>query len=325
MNTQDKVLAILAREKRYVSGEEISSKIGLSRAAVNSAVKALKGIGYEIDSVTNRGYRLNAGPDILSAGAIGGFLDDSRLERIVVLDHADSTNKVLRDMAFDGAPQGQTVIADEQSAGRGRMGRSFFSPGGCGIYLSYLLKPDTAPSDTVVVTAWTAVAMVRAIERVSGFRPGIKWVNDLMFGRLKLCGILSEMSVESETGRLDSVIIGIGINVKNEAAYFPEELRDIAASLAMASGRKIYRPELAAAMVTELDRMSQDWPAKKEEYLRAYREADMTCGRRVNVLSGGSARPAEAIWINDDFSLKVRYPDGKTEDLSSGEVSLKML
>lgn len=325
MNTTDKVLTILLREKRYVSGEEISEMIGLSRASVNSAVKSLRRIGYEIDSVTNKGYMLISGPDILSLGAIGEYLDDSRLERVVVLDHTDSTNKVLREMAFDGASPGTTVIANEQNAGRGRMGRSFFSPGDCGIYLSYLMKPDTAPSDAVTVTAWTAVAMVRAIDRVAGIRPNIKWVNDLMFNRLKLCGILTEMSVESETGRIASIIIGIGINVKNRTSDFPKELRNIATSLAMASGKRINRAELAAAMITELDKMSRDWPNKKEEYLAEYREADMTCGCEVNVLSGESKRLATAIKINDDFSLKVRYPDGKKEDLSSGEVSLKVL
>ena len=325
MNTTDKVLTILLREKRYVSGEEISEMIGFSRASVNSAVKSLRSIGYEIDSVTNKGYMLISGPDILSLGAIGEYLDDKRLERVVVLDRTDSTNKVLREMAFDGASPGTTVIANEQNAGRGRMGRNFFSPGDCGIYLSYLMKPDTAPSDAVTVTAWTAVAMVRAIERVAGIRPDIKWVNDIMFNRLKLCGILTEMSVESETGRIASIIIGIGINVKNKTSDFPKELKKIATSLAVASGKKINRAELAAAMITELDKMSRDWPNKKEEYLAAYREADMTCGCEVNVLSGESKRLAEAVKINDDFSLKVRYPDGKKEDLSSGEVSLKVL
>ena len=325
MNTTDKVLTILLREKRYVSGEEISEMIGLSRASVNSAVKSLRSIGYEIDSVTNKGYMLISGQDILSLGAIGEYLDDKRLERVVVLDRTDSTNKVLREMAFDGASPGTTVIANEQNAGRGRMGRNFFSPRDCGIYLSYLMKPDTAPSDAVTVTAWTAVAMVRAIERVAGIRPDIKWVNDIMFNRLKLCGILTEMSVESETGRIASIIIGIGINVKNKTSDFPKELKKIATSLAVASGKIINRAELAAAMITELDKMSRDWPNKREEYLAAYREADMTCGCEVNVLSGESKRLAMAVKINDDFSLKVRYPDGKKEDLSSGEVSLKVL
>ena len=325
MNTADKVLAILAREKEYVSGEDISSKIGLSRAAVNAAVKALKNVGYEIDSVTNKGYRLLSGPDIISPGSVGEYLSYERLETVTVMNSTDSTNKVLRELAFDGAPAGQTVIANEQSAGRGRMGRSFFSPKDSGIYLSYLLRPDVAPAEAVTLTAWTAAAMVRAINRVAGTAPGIKWVNDLYMNGKKICGILTEMSVESETGRIDSIIIGIGINVNTAKEDFPEDIRDIASSIAAETGNKISRSALAAAMIEELDRFREDWPLKKSDYLEAYRAYDITCGRDINVISGGAVRQAQAMSINDDFSLKVKYPGGETEDLSSGEVSLKLL
>lgn len=322
--TKDKVLAILVKNNNYVSGEEISRSIGVSRAAVNTAVKSLKASGYEISSVTNRGYKLISAPDILSSGSVGALLDEDRMERVIVLDSTDSTNKYLRQLAYDGAPDGQVVIADEQTAGRGRMGRNFFSPKGKGIYFSYMLKPDLAPQDAVTLTAWTAVAMVRAIEKTSGFRPGIKWVNDLVSGGRKLCGILTEMSIESETGRIDSIIIGIGININNEETDFPEDLREIASSIAVLSGHQVSRSALAASMIRELDKMSADWPDKKEEYLRAYREYDITSGRNVTVISGGKNRDAQAITINEDFSLKVRFPDGSTEDLSSGEVSLKL-
>ncbi len=322
--TKDKVLAILAKNNNYVSGEEISRAIGVSRAAVNTAVKSLKASGYEISSVTNRGYKLISAPDILSSGSVGALLDEDRMERVIVLDSTDSTNKYLRQLAYDGVPDGQVVIADHQTAGRGRMGRNFFSPKGKGIYFSYMLKPDHAPQDAVTLTAWTAVAMVRAIEKTSGFRPGIKWVNDLVSGGRKLCGILTEMSIESETGRIDSIIIGIGININNEETDFPEDLREIASSIAVLSGHQVSRSALAASMIRELDKMRADWPDKKEEYLRAYREYDITSGRNVTVISGGKNRDAQAIMINEDFSLKVRFPDGSTEDLSSGEVSLKL-
>ncbi len=325
MNTADRVLAILAREKEYVSGEDISSRIGLSRAAVNAAVKTLRTAGYEIDSVTNKGYRLVSGPDLLNLGSIGAYLSDERLESIAVLDRTDSTNKVLREMAFDGAPAGQTVIANEQTAGRGRLGRSFFSPGDNGIYLSYLLRPDVAPSEAVSLTAWTAAAMVRAIKKVTGTAPGIKWVNDLYMNGKKICGILTEMSVESETGRIDSIVIGIGINANTAPGDFPDDIREIASSIAAETGNRVSRISLAAAMIEELDKLKADWPHKKDDYLEAYRQYDITCGRDINVISGGSVRPATAVSINDDFSLKVKYPGGKTEDLSSGEVSLKLL
>ena len=323
--TKDSVLAILAKEKKYISGEEISREIGVSRAAVNAAVKALRAEGHEIDSVTNKGYFLKASPDALSAGLVGAYLDPERMKSVVVLETVDSTNKRLREMAFDGAPDGQVVMANEQTSGRGRRGRNFFSPKDKGIYFSYLIKPDMAPADAVSLTAWTAVATTRAISEVSGFTPGIKWVNDLVSGGRKLCGILTEMSVESETGRIDNIIIGIGININNDASDFPDEIKDIATSIALEAGHSIDRSELAAAMVRELDRMRADWPDNKDSYLEAYRQADITCGRAVNVIQGGSVRPAEALNINDDFSLKVRFSDGQVSDLSSGEVSLKIL
>jgi BirA family biotin operon repressor/biotin-[acetyl-CoA-carboxylase] ligase len=150
-------------------------------------------------------------------------------------------------------------------------------------------------------------------------------VNDLVSGGRKLCGILTEMSVESETGMIDNIIIGIGININNDASDFPDEIKDIATSIALEAGHAIDRSELAAAMVEELDRMRADWPDNKAAYLEAYRQADITCGRDVNVIQGGNVRPAEALMINDDFSLKVRFSDGQVSDLSSGEVSLKIL
>ena len=323
--TKDSVLAILAREKTFVSGESMSRTIGVSRAAVNAAVKALKTEGYEIESVTNKGYMLKSGPDILSAGSVGAFLKPERMQNVLILSNVDSTNRYLREMAFNGAPDGQVVISDEQTSGRGRMGRSFFSPKNKGIYFSYLIRPDMAPADAVTLTAWTAVACLRAICSASGLKPGIKWVNDLVSNGKKLCGILTEMSVESESGRIDSIIIGIGINVNNEVTDFPDDIRNIATSLSLETGHNVSRAELSAALINELDRMRHDWPDKKDAYLTAYRESDVTCGREVNVIAGGTSRPATALMINDDFSLKVKFSDGTVSDLSSGEISLKLI
>ena len=322
--TKESVLAILARSDEYVSGEEISRLIGVSRAAVNAAVKALRAEGYIIDSVTNRGYKIVDSPDVLSSGAVGAFLDDKRRETVLVLDKIDSTNKYLRELAFNGAPSGQVVIANEQTMGRGRMGRSFFSPKDKGIYFSYLLRTDTAPQDAVTLTAWTAVAMVRAIQRVSGWTPGIKWVNDLISHGHKLCGILTEMSIESETGRIDSIIIGIGININNHIEDFSDEIKDIATSICLETGKTVSRSELAACMIEEMDSLAAAWPSSRTEYLEAYRKYDQTCGKEINVISAKNVRSARAISINDDFSLKVIFADGHTEDLSSGEVSLKI-
>ena len=253
------------------------------------------------------------------------LIGKERMEKVLVLDQTNSTNNLLKKMAAEGASCGQVVIADEQTGGRGRLGRSFFSPKGKGIYLSYLMKPEAAPSDAVSLTAWTASAMAMAVEAACGTAPGIKWVNDLYMNGKKICGILTEMVINDPSDGIDSIIIGIGINVNNDPSDFPEDISGIASSIAIETGKQVSRSELAACMIRELDRMAEVWPENKAEYLSTYRALDITCGREVNVTSGGKLRPATVLQINDDFSLKVKFSDGEIGDLSSGEISLKLI
>ncbi len=325
MTTRDSVLAILKGADDYVSGEKISADLGISRAAVNTAVKALRAEGYEILSTTNRGYFLKNGPDRLTTGELLSFLPSDRMETVLCLDRVNSTNKRLRDMAYDGAPDGQVIIANEQTEGRGRLGRSFASPKDKGIYLSMLLRPEGRPADSVALTAWTAVAVCNAVEKACGIRPGIKWVNDLVLDRKKICGILTEMLVETESGSIGYVIIGIGINVNHEESDFPEDVRRIATSLYAHTGTLYTRARLAAEIIRELDALRAAWPQEKEAYLKAYREGNVTVGKEVRVFSGDSQYPATAISIGDDFSLTVKHPDGRIENLSGGEVSVRGL
>ena len=324
--TKDQILAILARENTYVSGEKISKELGLSRAAVNTAVKSLRKEGYQIASTTNKGYLLESMPDLLTSGSVGMYLPQERMQTVLVLDEIDSTNKKLRELAYEGAADGQVVIADCQTGGRGRKGRSFASPANVGIYFSILLRPDMQPADAVTVTAWTAVSIARAVKRVCRVDVGIKWVNDLVLHTRKICGILTEMSIESESGHIENIIIGIGVNVNNERSDFAPELSDIATSLHIETGRSFSRAALAAAMVEEMDRLRQAWPDGKEEFLEAYRDMNITTGRKISVITlGVDKEPAEAtaLAINDDFSLLVEYTDGSRENLSSGEVSIR--
>ena len=321
--TKDKVLFYLREQEGYVSGQKISEKLGLSRMAVSTAVSALREAGYAIESSPRRGYRLVSSPDKLTSGELMSHLSEDRLNRVVCLEKTDSTNHYLKMLADRGAPVGQVVIANEQTAGRGRRGRTFVSLKDKGIYLSILLRPESRPADTAVITAWTAVAICDAIEEVCLFRPDIKWVNDLQFDGRKITGILTEMSLEGESGLISSVIIGIGINVNQTPEDFPEELRDTAGSLAMAVGHPLSRAALAAAMIRSLDRLTACWPIAKERYLEAYRRGCRTPGQAVNVITGAGSRPAEALAVNDDFSLRVRYEDGTVEDLQSGEVSIR--
>ncbi len=323
--TKDSVLAILRRENSYISGEKISSVLGVSRAAVNAAVKTLRAEGYDILSSTNKGYYLHAVPDALTANELSAYVDGQRMQSVLCVDSVDSTNNRIRELAMSGAPDGQIVIANEQLRGRGRRGRDFISPKDKGIYLSMLMRPDNLPADMMMITAWTAVAVNNAIESVYGIRPGIKWVNDLVINQRKVCGILTEVSVEGESGYVQHMIIGIGINVNEQECDFPAELRDTATSLLMETDKEHSRAYLASELIKELDCMRMAWPEEKQSYLNAYRNDDITVGKEISIVRNAGERPAVACAVEEDFSLRVRYKDGVSETVSSGEVTLRGL
>ncbi len=243
------------------------------------------------------------------------------MERIIQFDITDSTNEALKRLAKDGAPEGQVVIADAQSAGKGRRGRSFASPKGKGIYFSYLLRPKSMTLALSTLTARTAVAVQQAIQTVCGVWTGIKWVNDLVLHGKKVCGILTEMSVED--GEIRYVIIGIGINVNEAVTDFPEELRDIATSLSIEMGKTFSREKLIGEIVRELDKMWYEMERLQTEYLETYRKACITIGKEVQVIAGEAKRRAKAVQVNEDYSLEVEYEDGSRESLNSGEVSVR--
>ena len=251
--TRDKVLAMILRSDGYVSGESISRELGITRAAVNAAVKQIKELGYDIESSTRKGYRLLSSPDLMNLGEIMARLPEGRAGDVTVLDTVDSTNTLLKEMARQGAPAGSVVISDEQTGGKGRRGRSFLSPSGTGIYLSYLMIPKGGREIISEVTAWTAVAVREAVSEVCGVTCDIKWVNDPLINNHKICGILTELSVVAESGDIDNVIIGIGINVNHKKEDFPEELRDIATSISAECGGKVFaRAELASCLIGKL-------------------------------------------------------------------------
>ncbi len=324
--TKDDVLAILLKSSGYVSGELISSHLKISRAAVNGAVKALRADGCVINSVTNRGYQLISCPDRLFAGEVYSYIDDSRRSNVICLPSVDSTNNRLKDMLKQDLPSGTCMISNEQTGGRGRMGRTFVSPPNTGIYMSMLIKPTGDLSDMSKITAWTAVAVHKAILSACGVTTGIKWVNDLYIGNRKISGILTEMTVESEIGMVSNVIIGIGINVNQKQSDFPPELSEIATSIAAASGSKnLSRARLAAEVIKELDLMMDNWESGSDRYIDTYRSNCITTGKHVTVTNyaTGDGKSGIALDVNDDYSLKVRYDDGTEDNVRSGEVSVK--
>jgi BirA family biotin operon repressor/biotin-[acetyl-CoA-carboxylase] ligase len=323
--SREKVLSLLLEhQSESLSGEAMSRQLGVSRAAVWKAIESLRQEGYVITSAPNRGYRLESAPDRVREGELSGPLVGCKVgASLLCLETIDSTNTECKRQAMNGGPDGLVVIAEEQTGGRGRLGRSFQSPKGCGLYLSALLRPQLAPVEVTDFTAWVAVAVCDGIEAACGIRPRIKWTNDIVWNGKKLCGILTEMGLESETNSLQYVIPGIGINVNHRPEDFGEDIRDMAVSLAMALGRPVRRAELAAQIILALDRMYAAFPQNKQEYLDRYRADCLTPGNQVQLITPVSRQEARAVAIDDEFRLVVELPDGTQKALSAGEVSVR--
>lgn len=242
-------------------------------------------------------------------------------DRFHYFSTVDSTNNYLKRQALLGAPHGTVAVADCQTGGKGRLGRSFQSPGGVGIYLSMLLRPDCPQEQLMHLTCAVGTAMCDALEEAAGVRPGIKWTNDLVCEKRKLSGILVEL-LNDTRGKL-CVIIGIGVNCCQQLTDFPEELRDRAGSLAMVTGRRIDRPKVAAAMMEALANMDRNLLTGKEAMLEQYRRDCVTLGQKISVVRGDEIRHGTALDIGNDGDLIVRFDDGHTEAVSSGEVSIR--
>lgn len=323
--SREKVLSLLLeRPAEYLSGEAMSRALGISRAGVWKAIEALRQEGYEISSAPNRGYRLESAPDRVREGELAGPLAGCLVGgTLACLDTIDSTNTECKRRAMAGTPEGLVVIAEEQTGGRGRLGRSFQSPKGCGLYLSALLRPQLEPAAVTDFTAWVAVAVCDGIEAACGVRPRIKWTNDIVLNGKKLCGILTELGLESESNALEYLVPGIGINVNHRPEDFSEDVRPMATSLAQELGHPVRRSLLAAEVIKALDRMYAAFPQGKQEYLDKYRADCLTPGNRVQLITPVSRQEAYAVEIDDDFRLVVELPDGTRKALSAGEVSVR--
>lgn len=307
----------------FVSGQRLSQALGVSRAAVWKAVEALRREGYDIEARSGLGYRLRSS-DRLDEALVSAALGEYPAP-VHVLSTVDSTNNYCKLLAAQGTADGTVVIADNQTAGRGRRGRSFLSPAGQGLYLSVLWRPECAPDALLPLTALSAVAVSRAVERLGGEAPGIKWPNDLVLAGRKICGILTELSVEAESGLVDYVVVGIGVNCRQQPDDFPEELQSIAGSLDMALSTVIPRAALAAEMVRQLDILRREVLFAPETWLETYRSRCLTTGKRVQLLRGDSVTTATALAVDAQYGLVVANDDGSTETLRSGEVSVRGL
>lgn len=335
MTVREQVLLLLENHREeYLSGEEIAGQLSVSRAGVWKAVKSLQKEGYAIQAVNNRGYVLQKSPDVLSAAFIGQELARAGIALTVKVEKkVDSTNNVLRQWAAEGEKRDMVLLAEEQSAGRGRRGRSFYSPQGTGLYMSLLLHPDSTPGEASMLTTLAAAAAARAVERLSGEEAQIKWVNDVQMRGKKISGILTEGSASLEEGKLEYAVVGIGINLYEPPEGFPPEVREVAGAVFTSHiPRENLRNRLAVEFLERFMEYYRSFPAK--DYLEEYRRRCFVIGKRVRIISpGGQAVPgrenapdreqALVLGIDDDCHLKVQYDDGAVEYLSSGEISIR--
>ncbi len=322
MPVKEKILALL-EQNPTVSGGEISKALGVSRTAVWKTVNALRAQGYEIGSTPGGGYSLNSDNDLLSKPAIERGLQTRTLgQQLELLETVDSTNNHLRLAAQQGAPEGLVVVADRQTQGKGRLGRQFHSPPGSGIYMSVLLRPEAPAADCALFTAATAVCVCRAVEEVAGVALSIKWVNDLLYQGKKLCGILTEASLQLEGSRLDYMIVGIGINTGGPGLALPPELNSIATTLYEICGARNLRNRLIAAVLNHLEGFYRDVQGQQADILAEYSRRLSLKGQKIRLSTGNPEEVFTAIDIDGQAGLIIEDGSGARRTLTYGEVSV---
>ena len=304
--------ALSAAGGDYVSGQQLADTLGVSRAAVHKAAAALSAQGYALEAVSRRGYRL-AGGDPFCAEAVGPYPAP-----VHVYDTLESSNRTAKLLALDGAPHGTLVLTAHQSAGRGRLGRKFESPAGKGVYCSILLRPELPAASAQTATIRAAVAVCRAVQSLCGLELAIKWVNDLYYQGKKVCGILTEAGTDLESGRLEWLVVGIGLNLTSTAADWPPELADKAGSLYPGGPAPVPRAALAGAIARGLLALGPG-----EDCLDEYRARCFVPGHWVTVCTGSETYAARALAIDAEGRLVVRRENGREEALRCGEVTTR--
>lgn len=303
---------LLARTDGWLSGEQMSQALGITRAAVWKDLAALREDGWPIEASTRLGYRLSAPPEKISALWLNAKLPEDNLfaGKVDVQPVVDSTNTRLKASAAAGAPAGTVLIAEEQTGGRGTYGRSFASPKGEGLYLSAILRPKAPVEELLTLTGWIAVAVREGIAAASGAPTEIKWLNDIWLHGRKLVGILTELSFTGESGEPDYVVAGMGINLTQTEERFREMgLQDIAVSLGGA-GYPVNPNALALSILQTLDQMMRDFPRERAQWLERYRAHCLTPGRKVSYEDAGKTKLATALSVDDRFALTIQPEDG---------------
>lgn len=322
MTVKSRILELFEQHKgEVISGERIAGQLGCTRAAVWKAVNSLREEGYCIEAGPNKGYTLARDTNRISAEGIRPYLDQ-QMVNIQVYPEVASTNRTAKQLAVSGkAGNGSFVVARRQSDGRGRRGRSFYSPVDAGVYFSVILEPKGTLKDGLLLTTAAATAVYRAVKKVCGISLDIKWVNDLFYKGKKVCGILTEAITDFESGEIEFAVVGIGLNLYKDEESFPEELEEIAGALfpSKEMAEAVDRNRLIAEVVNELLAESADLKLSGD-----YVENNMIPGHLINITDGTRTRRAFALSICPDGRLLVKETNGKESILSFGEVSISM-
>lgn len=325
MSTKNRILEVLEQHRREsISGEHLAGILSISRNAVWKAVKELQKDGYNIVAVTNKGYCLSDENDIVSIPGIKPFLSEKSqpyANKIHIYKSLESTNKIAKEMAVIGAEHGTVIISDCQTMGRGRYSRNFFSPSGGGLYMSIVLRPEVLHFESPTsVTAFAAVSVCEAIESISKKAPKIKWVNDIFIDGKKVCGILTEAVTDFESGGLDWVVLGIGINVYIRTEDFPGDLQSIATSIYPDEKMPGVRNKLSAEIINRI--LGFETLPSETEIFRKYKKRLMMLGKEITVIQNQMEYKAIAIDVDSVGHLIVKNENGEIITLSSGEIRI---
>jgi BirA family biotin operon repressor/biotin-[acetyl-CoA-carboxylase] ligase len=321
-SSRARIVELLRGSDGYVSGRDVAEALGISRNAIWKHVEALRRAGYEIESVRSRGYRLLAAPDVVSAEELGPRLQTRWLGRTVV-HHATtgSTNSDAAALGRAGAEDGTVVIADSQSAGRGRLGRSWASVSGVNLYLSALLRPPIVPAAAPQLSLLAGVAVAASLE-AEGLAPLIKWPNDVLLDGRKVCGILTE--IEAEADRVSFVVVGVGVNLNSSLEHFPAELHETATSVLLSAGRRVDRVGFTARLLTELETLYERFSGEGFPAIAPLWESRAALrGRRVTVSGAGEVITGTCVGIDSDGALLLKEEDdARPRRILAGDVTV---
>lgn len=320
----DEILRLLrGRCSGFLSGEEISRRLKVSRTAIWKRVKHLRALGYEIAASTRMGYRLVRSPDLLTPSEVKPLLKTRWMGKTIHYFHAiDSTNSKAYELALEGAEEGEVVLAESQKKGRGRLGRKWFSPPFLNLYLSVILRPKIPPHQASLITLMAAVATAEAIQKLSNFSPSIKWPNDILLESRKVAGLLNE--IHSEIDRIHFVILGIGVNLNMDGKMFSKEIREVATSLKRETGQAISRKAFLQALLLELEMWYETFLKEGAlPVLKAWRDRAQIKGRSVKVTSFGETLFGAAMDVDSDGALILEMESGEQKRIVAGDVEYK--